>query len=351
MASKGLSVTLFCVTKAEFTGGQTAYEVLGVFPDATNRQLRSAWRRSARRTHPDHGGDAAQFHEVAQAWRAVGDADARAEYDRALNTDRSAINGSAASTNSARTRSQRSRSASRSRQRNSSPTVEYFPPLSTGPLQVPVASLSASGKMSSTGTTGEVTVDAGMAHRVVHGTPRKPGLFTGRRQAALREDTVKMLRRDVATALPATRIFQDLRIRTSSLGTVRVDTVVLCGTRAAVISDISVPADAYRWTGPELKSPARTVRLPDAGTPVAAVQHLLADVEVGGFVVVHSRDLNPHAPQIEPTGSPLARSVLTDTPGNPMNAARAIKLFLGTGDAAYRVDRHLMGTLISALVQ
>ncbi len=35
----------------------TLYEVLGVCPDATDDQIKTAWRTAAKATHPDAGGD------------------------------------------------------------------------------------------------------------------------------------------------------------------------------------------------------------------------------------------------------------------------------------------------------
>ncbi|BDZ63588.1 hypothetical protein GCM10025877_05260 [Agromyces mangrovi Wang et al. 2018] len=60
----------------------TPYEVLGVRPDASTGELRSAYRRKLRETHPDTGGDPDRFHEVQAAWERVGTAEARAAYDR-----------------------------------------------------------------------------------------------------------------------------------------------------------------------------------------------------------------------------------------------------------------------------
>jgi hypothetical protein len=48
------------------------HAVLGVPPDATPRELRAAWRRAARATHPDRGGDAAEFAVVASAYARLG---------------------------------------------------------------------------------------------------------------------------------------------------------------------------------------------------------------------------------------------------------------------------------------
>lgn len=60
----------------------SAYEVLGVTADASEDELRKAYRLRLRQTHPDTGGDAALFVQVQRAWELVGTADARAAYDR-----------------------------------------------------------------------------------------------------------------------------------------------------------------------------------------------------------------------------------------------------------------------------
>ena len=60
----------------------SAYEVLGVAPDAPGDDLRKAYRLRLRQTHPDTGGDAAQFVQVQRAWELVGTEAARASYDR-----------------------------------------------------------------------------------------------------------------------------------------------------------------------------------------------------------------------------------------------------------------------------
>lgn len=60
----------------------SAYDVLGVAPDADDEALRRAYRLRLRQTHPDTGGDAAVFIQVQRAWELVGTPDARAAYDR-----------------------------------------------------------------------------------------------------------------------------------------------------------------------------------------------------------------------------------------------------------------------------
>lgn len=60
----------------------SAYEVLGVEPTVDDDTLRKAYRLRLRQTHPDAGGDSAQFILVQRAWDLVGTAQARAAYDR-----------------------------------------------------------------------------------------------------------------------------------------------------------------------------------------------------------------------------------------------------------------------------
>jgi DnaJ family protein A protein 2 len=49
----------------------SAWSVLGVPPDASLAQVKSAFRRRALETHPDQGGDAEQFRELAHAYQKV----------------------------------------------------------------------------------------------------------------------------------------------------------------------------------------------------------------------------------------------------------------------------------------
>lgn len=60
----------------------TPYEVLGVASSATDDELRRAYRRLARETHPDLGGSASAFRALQVAWEEIGTPEARAAYDR-----------------------------------------------------------------------------------------------------------------------------------------------------------------------------------------------------------------------------------------------------------------------------
>ncbi|MGL3200433.1 MULTISPECIES: DnaJ domain-containing protein [Curtobacterium] len=59
----------------------TPYEVLGVPATADDDELRRAYRRAARESHPDLGGDAQSFRRVQLAWERIGTPAARRAYD------------------------------------------------------------------------------------------------------------------------------------------------------------------------------------------------------------------------------------------------------------------------------
>ena len=63
-----------------------AYEVLGVAATASQDDLRRAYRRRLRQTHPDTGGLAREFTAVQLAWEKIGTPAARALYDSGRST-------------------------------------------------------------------------------------------------------------------------------------------------------------------------------------------------------------------------------------------------------------------------
>ncbi|RPF27776.1 J domain-containing protein [Georgenia muralis] len=63
-------------------GPDSPYAVLGVDRRASAAELRRAYRRRQRKTHPDLGGDPVAFHAVQVAWERIGTPAARAAYDR-----------------------------------------------------------------------------------------------------------------------------------------------------------------------------------------------------------------------------------------------------------------------------
>ena len=58
------------------------YEVLGVDPRASDDELKRAYRKRLRETHPDTGGSAEEFRAVQEAWERIGTPEARAAFNR-----------------------------------------------------------------------------------------------------------------------------------------------------------------------------------------------------------------------------------------------------------------------------
>lgn len=61
---------------------QDLYALLGVAPDASEEEIKRAYRRKARETHPDAGGDENAFKEVTTAYEVLRNPQARENYDR-----------------------------------------------------------------------------------------------------------------------------------------------------------------------------------------------------------------------------------------------------------------------------
>ena len=57
------------------------YDVLGVSPTATPQEIKTAYRKLAIQHHPDQGGDAEKFKQVAEAYEVLKDPPKRAEYN------------------------------------------------------------------------------------------------------------------------------------------------------------------------------------------------------------------------------------------------------------------------------
>lgn len=58
------------------------YEILGVSKNATEDEIKKAYRKAAMKNHPDKGGDPEKFKELAQAYEVLSDSQKREIYDR-----------------------------------------------------------------------------------------------------------------------------------------------------------------------------------------------------------------------------------------------------------------------------
>ena len=58
------------------------YKILGVSKDATQEDIKKAYRRLAHKHHPDKGGSGDMFKEVSEAYQILSDIDKKAQYDK-----------------------------------------------------------------------------------------------------------------------------------------------------------------------------------------------------------------------------------------------------------------------------
>ncbi|AEB06265.1 chaperone DnaJ domain protein [Coriobacterium glomerans PW2] len=60
------------------------YDILGVQKDASQKQIKSSFRKLAQKYHPDAGGDEEKFKEISEAYETLSDEKKRREYDQML---------------------------------------------------------------------------------------------------------------------------------------------------------------------------------------------------------------------------------------------------------------------------
>ena len=65
-------------------GNKTFYDVLGVSKNATDKEIKSAFRKLAQKYHPDAGGDEEKFKEISEAYETLSNEQKRREYDTML---------------------------------------------------------------------------------------------------------------------------------------------------------------------------------------------------------------------------------------------------------------------------
>ncbi|MBG6085596.1 J domain-containing protein [Zhihengliuella flava] len=305
---------------------RTHYDVLGVSRTATAEEIKSAYRRAARKTHPDHGGTADEFRLVSLAYETLADAEARRAYDDATTAGRTAAEGS---------RSARARPAP-GRPQPSAPSAgaphpAAGPVVFVPPLDDPAAPLASS-----------------VAQQRVHGAPRRRGLFSSAARLDRESDTIALVQRQVLSVLPAARLINGLRVPGER------DVVahgVLAGHRLALIDSALVPAGMYRWDGLRLFRDGRPTKHQSAAAAVRGFQNeFMPELNVTGFTVLLAPGGSLHEPVIdyargsEPSSTSAAAHVV-----NAANLVRELKLFLGTGPDPATVNQSVLARLLDSM--
>ncbi|WP_341393537.1 J domain-containing protein [Arthrobacter sp. G119Y2] len=312
---------------------KTLYEVLGIAPTATAEQIKAAYRKAARATHPDSGGSSETFHVVAEAYEVLSNPQQKAAYDLSLGRGR----GAAPTPGGAGSRTGYPRKG----------TVPAEDALDTAPRFVPDFSPGS-----------PPVLPLALAGQQIHGSPRRPGLFSRLGSGAgARYDgenlTIGLLQRTLLEDYPAGRLVNGLHMpdRSPRGGNLDVGHVLLGGYRMAVLESQMASPGNYNWDGRHLRNRGREVnigRLPDA---VRTLQDRFPECNVSGWVVLHSPNGNPFEPVIDYPPS-LSRSAPAMVHvANAGTLQRELRRFFNDGPQPNVVQLPVLGGLIDASVR
>ncbi|GAA1341964.1 DnaJ domain-containing protein [Arthrobacter roseus] len=299
------------------------YSVLGVPADATIEQIRKAYRRKARATHPDQGGSAPEFHEVSEAYRLLTDGSLRQSFD-----DNSSNQSASQATppRPGKTRATGHPSRPEPRRLNTTPT--FLPPFD--PNTPPVVSLAVAGQQS-------------------HSAPRRPNMLTRLSSTKLakydaEERTTQLLESTILKDYPAGRLINGARFENGT----EAGSVLLGGYRVAVVASLIASAPAYRWDGGRLLHKGRAAGGPALRETVRTVQEQLPGCHVSGWLVLHNLKGNPFEPVIDyPPGAD--RSSLAPVHAvNVGTLARQLRQFMSAGPQPNVVQLSVLARLLEA---
>ncbi|SKB32958.1 DnaJ-class molecular chaperone with C-terminal Zn finger domain [Arthrobacter sp. 31Cvi3.1E] len=308
-------------------GSSSHYQVLRVAVTATDKEIKVAYRKAARKAHPDHGGEAEMFRRVTLAYETLIDPRRRAEYDRRYasgTTERAQArpgdySGTAAPGPSASTNVKRPPT-----QRNTAGDPPVYVPAFDDPNEVPL-------------------VSAAEAAQQVHGLPRKRGIFGAEARIQREMRTVQLISRQVLPAIPAARLINGLR---SPSDNNHIDHAVLSGYRLALVGSMLLPKGAYAWDGQSLRHGGRSVAPPQLAHIVRHMQDIFPELNVTGWVVLHSPDGNLHEPVIDHYGKGQGSAVEIV---NGAGLVRGLKQFLGSGPAPNTVVVPVLARLLRGM--
>lgn len=324
-------------------GNSSHYQVLRIPVTATEKEIKVAYRRAARKAHPDHGGDPAAFRQVTLAYETLIDAKRRADYDRSYGSGgRGSFAGPDADEGAHFDAPAAGSRASAHVRRPNTPRNTS----ADAPVYVPdFAQVEAAGEVP--------LIPADLAGLQVHGMPRKRGIFGAEARIQREMRTVQLISRQILPAIPAARLINGLQ---SPADNSHIDHVLLSGYRMAVIGSMLLPPGAYAWNGSTLTHGGRSIAPPQLAHVVRRMQDIFPELNVTGWTVVHSTDGNLHEPVIDQhrratagLGSGRGDSQETVRVVNAAGLARGLKQFLGSGPAPNTVVVPVLARLLRGM--
>lgn len=268
------------------------YEVLGVSVSAGADEIRVAYRKRARITHPDLGGSAAEFHAVQVAFDVLSNPRSRTVYDATLRSPSGGIHRTPTTTTHTPPAPRPAPSLDPfepmeqvTRVPLSSAGVTFRPPLF--PPEPPRRRL---GKRTPPPAATDFLPMQALRERIF-GEPGSMvpdlALVSARRARAAERRTEQAIREGVMPAHPAMRLVNGLRVPGED--SLAVALAVVLGRRVVLVSSVMVEDDV-EWDGSRLTAPGVEVR-PGVVGALGEIGGLLRagdDVVVSGLVVVHS---------------------------------------------------------------
>jgi hypothetical protein len=314
-----------CLTQ----GSSSHYQVLRLPVTATDKEIKVAYRKAARRAHPDHGGDAAVFRQVTLAYETLIDPKRRAAYDRSY--AHGAAGAAPAEGAHFDAPAAGSRASATVHRPNSPRNIAGDPPVYVPPFD-PEAG-------------GVPLIPEELAGRQVHGMPRKRGIFGAEARIQREMRTVQLISRQILPAIPAARLINGLQ---SPADNSHIDHAVLSGYRLALIGSMLLPKGAYAWNGSTLTHGGRAIAPPQLAHIVRRMQDIFPELNVTGWTVIHSPDGNLHEPVIDHHRR-SQRGHETVQVVNGAGLVRGLKEFLSSGPAPNTVNVPALARLLRGM--
>ena len=329
----------------------THYQVLGVAATASEREIKIAYRKAARMSHPDHGGDPALFRKVTEAYEVLGNPEKRLRYDKSYGAPAGRNGSTPGSRSGYGTPGHRRGGAFSDDGQATAFAGEGFS-----------GSFTTRRPQEARNTAGEAAIyvppyeslDDGAAPilpqataaQPVHGAPRKRGVFGAASRLAREARTAQLIMQQVLPGIPAARLINGL---TAPVNNGYLDHVLVAGYRIAIVGSMLVPNGAFRWDGSMLVHGSRVAAPPQLIPATRRMQELFPECNVTAWVCVHSSTGNLFEPVIdyargtEPDGSNVVNVA------NAARFAREAKHFLASGPVPNVVDLQVLGRLLGGM--